>query len=353
MDNKLAEVRRLTKECLHEAPRATECLAHSIAASSSTGDCPAVAAGGRRWLAISPDDRWGSYYLAVGLLALGEPDEAVDEAIGKELALERSENRAASEARWVAAKAVRRGDLAAADRAAEQLAAAEGGSSFTFRADGTVLRVQLARERGDLAAAATLARGYMHRRKALSAPDLDVDPLPLMLAAERAGGFVSGEELREQMDAWKKESHAQFGAELPPLSWIVAARVVTGHDDAVLAIASRPPLESLPLETGLGHVDRATNPAIIGRVSLLAGRFEEASPLLEEAARTCFVRDDPLTSILASLDLGATREALGDKTGACTAYGNVLRPWGHAKPRSVSAEKARERAKALGCAPTP
>jgi hypothetical protein len=47
--------------------------------------------------------------------------------------------------------------------------------------------------------------------------------------------------------------------------------------------------------------------------------------------------------------LGEALEQTGDKAGACEAYGVVLDRWDHAKPRSVTVDKARARVKALGC----
>jgi hypothetical protein len=47
--------------------------------------------------------------------------------------------------------------------------------------------------------------------------------------------------------------------------------------------------------------------------------------------------------------LGQLLEQKTDRDGACAQYAAVLARWGHAKPRSVTAEKARSRSKALGC----
>lgn len=47
--------------------------------------------------------------------------------------------------------------------------------------------------------------------------------------------------------------------------------------------------------------------------------------------------------------LGQVLERKGDQAGACEAYRYVLGRWGNARPRSVIAEEARARSKALGC----
>lgn len=50
-----------------------------------------------------------------------------------------------------------------------------------------------------------------------------------------------------------------------------------------------------------------------------------------------------------SLLHGQALEERGEKGRACEVYGAVLARWGAAKPRSVTAEEARRRARALGC----
>jgi serine/threonine-protein kinase len=49
--------------------------------------------------------------------------------------------------------------------------------------------------------------------------------------------------------------------------------------------------------------------------------------------------------------LARAHEERGDKAEACAGYATVLREWGQAKPRSVTADAARARAKKLKCVP--
>ncbi|WP_438008269.1 hypothetical protein WME89_05915 [Sorangium sp. So ce321] len=48
--------------------------------------------------------------------------------------------------------------------------------------------------------------------------------------------------------------------------------------------------------------------------------------------------------------LGQALEQTGDTPGACAAYQSVIDRWGDAKPQSVTADSARARMKAIGCA---
>ena len=50
-----------------------------------------------------------------------------------------------------------------------------------------------------------------------------------------------------------------------------------------------------------------------------------------------------------NLFLGEMDEEAGDTASACFHYARVLALWGHAKPRSVTADEARSHARRLGC----
>jgi len=66
-------------------------------------------------------------------------------------------------------------------------------------------------------------------------------------------------------------------------------------------------------------------------------------------ATTCDLIEESFERVQGLYWLGFAREKHGDAAGACDAYARVLGYWGHAKPRSVTAEKARARMKGLGC----
>ena len=70
---------------------------------------------------------------------------------------------------------------------------------------------------------------------------------------------------------------------------------------------------------------------------------------LKRAVAACADFDAVLSHTRAALDLGAALEVTGDKPGACDAFGKVLARWGKAKPRSVTADKAREHVRTIGC----
>jgi serine/threonine-protein kinase len=118
------------------------------------------------------------------------------------------------------------------------------------------------------------------------------------------------------------------------------ARIARTRDEALAALASRPPLAQLP---------NGFRADVVGHVSALAGRLDEAAPLLAQAAADCMVLEHPFVAVRAQLELGRIDEQRGDAPSACGHYATVLRRWGHAKPRSVTADEARDRSRKLGC----
>ena len=335
-----AEARATGERCMREAPRATRCLETLEDAASEQGDCRAMLSAARRWIAISPDDRWGYFSVASGLAALGDPWDSVEEAVSQAVEHVVPEDREARRQEWATALAVLRGDFPAVDERAQELARVEA-MTYQTRDLAIVQRVNAAEERGDAATAASLATAYLRRRGAFALPTFDTDPTPFLLQAQRRGGAMTAVQLRAQVDRWERDWKGRLGGEPSPDLWTVGeARTVDTLDEAAQALASRPPLDRL-LPT--------LAPGAVGRVSRLAGRFDEAEASLSSAAHGCFVLDDPFDVVRASLELGLAREGRGDTAGACTAYRAVLARWGTAKPRSVTADKARERVRALHC----
>ncbi len=95
--------------------------------------------------------------------------------------------------------------------------------------------------------------------------------------------------------------------------------------------------------------------AILGRALAVAGRADDALPFLREASRSCGMLEGydnfVITRVQARLDLAEVLAQKGDKAGACEWLHKIVAQWGNARPRSVTADKARERVRALGCAP--
>jgi len=124
-------------------------------------------------------------------------------------------------------------------------------------------------------------------------------------------------------------------------------------------VEAREALDALT-DLPLGRLD--TLPAgegALGRAYALTGDAGHAVPLLRRAIAWCgdaphaFHRPVTIDWMLEVMHdrllLGTALEQTGDRQGACEQYQAVLSRWGNAKPRSVTADTARQKSKALGC----
>jgi eukaryotic-like serine/threonine-protein kinase len=336
------EASAAAERCMSAHPSATVCLAVGLEVDALLGRCTDTLTQARRWIAISPDDRWGYTWVAASLEALGAPRESIDEAV-----------RLANEHQWgvpsvregrsqlrLSAVAARYGALDAADAALVEYQRRRLPHG-EFDAKIVSHRIDLAFERGDGAQAGRLAAEQLSVSRAYPAPDLAFDETPALLAAERRAGLISRVELDSAMSDWRRRFVDE--KQVPTLwqLWITgAAAAVETPGDALAAVRVRPPLERLP---NLYHQER------IGHASLLAGRFAEAAQLLESVTANCDQLEDPIGQTRAWLDLGEAREKLGQQPGACAAYAKVVERWGKATPRSLTAEAASSAMRRLAC----
>jgi tetratricopeptide (TPR) repeat protein len=201
-------------------------------------------------------------------------------------------------------------------------------------------------EMGDYARAADFADDYVRRTAGLTSNNIwESWVRALLLAAQRRMHRISEAEYRATRDRLFEEAKATGD---PLGAWVgVYTAVVRSADDAREALAAQP--QGLRLPSFEGDVLGALR---LGRTYLLAGRLDDAIPMLRRAVATCpGAQGDVWFHLQAAEVLGEALEQKGDKDGACGAYAEVLSKWGNAKPRSVSADAARAHAKRLGCVP--
>jgi serine/threonine-protein kinase len=246
------------------------------------------------------------------------------------------------------------GDFDAAGRDALEVERLEEKStSLTAHAIPARLRVEILHETGRDAEAARVAQQYLARSTAWIA-DPRAEDLALSHDAELAmrmamarGGLASGGELEDARRAWVSRWRSALPARQQPFAWLFGyAATAETPEQARAALDALPEFGALPR-----HVPDVLGAAWLGRVHLLAGNLEEAVTWLKKAVLACFAFDAPFDHTRAARDLGEALERRGDVAGACAAYGRVLSRWGEARPKSRSAEAARLRVRALGCAP--
>jgi serine/threonine-protein kinase len=340
------------ERCVTLAP-AQACFQSMTWVSQERGDCVELTRVARRWIAAQPSDANAHQALAAGLAATGEADEAVEKALAQAVELaprdEREELRALASARIAAASGRFREGMRALDAHERELAdEAEAGPHV----QALRLRVSMLAESGDTAGAAAKAEAFL-RRKAALVPDpraddwaIASDPTPALLAVLVRAGKLRPEAARASVKTW-------VDAWLARVPGPVERRFVWAHGYAASAVSEADGREAIATIRQLGgpppyQPDAGTHGAI-GRAFLLGGDLPEATRWLGAATRSCSILTHPVETIAAARWLGEARERAGDRDGACATYADVVRRWGTATPRSVSATEARDRARSLGC----
>ena len=149
------------------------------------------------------------------------------------------------------------------------------------------------------------------------------------------------------MGAWNARPSAWFAQRVLWLHGYAAVAESAAEAAAALDVLARSPVQpGIPPFRPLTALEGA-----VGRTYLLAGRVPEAVTWLRTAVAQCTALDFPIEHTRAHLWLGQALEAAGDDAGACASYRVVLDRWGKARPRSLSAELARDRMKARRCPP--
>ncbi len=329
--------------CVAVSPSSTACLTVLTLVDEELGRCADMERDARALEKASPSAR-SHDLVARALFATGAPAPAVHDALERKWqaasSAERNGYRTVDETNL----AVLSGDFETAERLELQAAAdAERSTDEDDHKNAVVPLVALYGEMGRTRDAGRVADGYLRARAAWESIGR-WSPVPQMLAAAMHAGLRTEAQRHELRAQWLRQWDAMDM--LHSQSWVLGyATPASTRDEALEALAAAPqPLPRVP--TNQFHREGFGDP---GKVLLLAGRSAEALPLLRVAASSCSALAAPLDHTWANLNLGLALEAVGDASGACVAYQVVLDRWGSAKPRSVSAGRARARSGALGC----
>ncbi|WP_437990416.1 protein kinase domain-containing protein [Sorangium sp. So ce145] len=168
------------------------------------------------------------------------------------------------------------------------------------------------------------------------------DLLRVMLHA----GLIARAEFQEKVAELLSPSSVQ-GAADPARSAVVQAyaRWIEHPEEAAEAVPV------LPMTALMSNQVGQEVQADVGAVFYLAGMPLHAIPTLRKAVTTCDMLGWPVRYVRSFWFLGQALEQMGEISGACEAYASVIDRWGNASPRSVTAEQARARMKAIACRP--
>jgi eukaryotic-like serine/threonine-protein kinase len=356
-----AAARSAVEECLRVSPTAASCLRASTDIHLDLGECAAAESDAHRYIDIAPEDP-SAYAQLARALALPAPNaDAVRDALARRASLEPDEHTRAiatvSASLWLA---MLTGDFVAAEAAAKEWDPLnETSFDATDHIESYLALFDIYEETGQPEKALALADAYERRAKAWVHNDGAVsariaylrrrsgklDDDALSRAREEAAPLLGGYGIPRE---WQKATTYLFAESPEEMRGALDAMPGPGSENEFLVGANR---------WGVGTFYQRF---LEGAARLLNGQPNAAVPLLRAAATGCYAlgAEDSLPShtgyfLRASLFWGQALEATRDKKGACAAYAIVLDHWGHAKPRSATAEKARQRMKALGCESAP
>ena len=331
---------------------ATEPLWYLVELDEQQGRCADEEAHVRTWLSRDPSDWFGYDYLARSLAGQGKPASTVLTALEQKWVRLEPDHRAKIEPIDRAYLAVATGDFTEAEQRVQELQktlAAEPGAQA--HGESQVLLANLAEESGQPARARAVAEEYLARKDAWApshrVDDVSIflDAVPEMLGVLARVGGLTPTELQQRRTAWLDAWRAKTGPAYQGDLWLAGWADTAGTpDEARAALGALPSFGGIP-----PFAPNRAAQAVVGRLDLLADRLDDAVDALHRGTETCTRLNDGVRSTRGWLDLGTALERRGDRAGACGAYGTVVDRWGHARPRSVTADRARRRMAALGC----
>jgi serine/threonine-protein kinase len=340
--------RNALQTCTAVSLESSDCLYWIGSLDAEMGRCEDMESEARREADVDP--HFGNWLLLDAALALGRPEAVVRELAARFVATAPPDAQPFEALLYDARVDAYSGRFDRAVRLlndAERAMAAAPAVASRLAAVGSfaALRVRLLGESGDVRGARAAARAFTDRLGLLAQGNREYSGLGPYLwvvglagdSLDSAGRRWADQQLRTGMTAsivWTQ-------------AWALPATTPEAAQAAVGALASDPRLR--PPAPGYGAAAVFPADYAAGHAYLLAGRAAQAAPFLRRAAAACLPFDFPFEHVLAALDLGQALEQAGDTQGACEAYGRVLTQWGHATPRSVSADAARAGVKRLHC----
>jgi serine/threonine-protein kinase len=297
-------------------------------------------------------------FLVAAMASTGKPGPALRDVAARAAAGETPEDRPMSVAAFDTLFANFDGEFADARAFAQKeraVVAAHPRVSTEYYAHYayTTRFVEAALEMGDLAGARAFASDFVARSDAWTREPAISRGLDLTLEIVRVA--LDGGDLEPKRRAWIEARRADgaYAGQLWSYAWAGPAHEPQAAVAALAALAEAgPPVSAPSVLPFVTLPDSGIPDGDIGRTYLLAGKVDDAIPYLQRAVANCGVFTSPFAHVHAARDLGSALEQKGDVQGACAAYAQVLARWGHAKPRSITADDARARRAALHCGGT-
>ncbi len=337
--------------CLEHAPRALECQAQKVGRAGRLGDCTGMLEEAKRLLSMSPKSALTQKQLAVALYATGAPRDSVLEALSRGWSYRPESSRKTAELGDRAALALLDGDFTSAVATLEQwLKEVSDKPDQDSHAIPARALAEVYAEMGATQKAGKVADDLMRKMGAWTEPSLSDWSIAFLPFRYRAG-LLSKQDYDKGRVAWAERFRSKWKASGQradtELEWMIWSQqygvAIENEADAAEALLAMPKVEPPVMATGRWTlVDLGA-----GKARVLSGDGAGARPPLARVAGSCGALFDPISAMEGQLYLGRAAEQQGDLALARQAYGKVVAVWGAAKPKSVTAERAKARLAAL------
>ncbi len=348
--DELELARQALEKCLEIEPGAIDCLWFEAKLDAYAGHCKEMESRVLQWKQLEPDSRGAIKMQIQAMIAQKRDDLMVDAALEKSVREISIGDATRIKYRFRATRAILDGKFDEANRILSALPRETRLQNEDYLWLNE-LHVGLLEEMSDKPRVVAIATDMLLRKKSLPGMgDVHVegiadDPTMVFHGVLFANGSIDRATFERDraswMNTWRIRGVTRSDRDLWTRAYAGPARTPEAAREALEVLE---PLGAPPrfLVDHLFVVDTA-------RVYVLAGHFQKAVKLLEEACASCLGPLEPLRFVQGYALLGQAHEGMGNNEAACRAYRNVLQRWGTARPTSVTAEHIRARIKALGC----
>jgi serine/threonine protein kinase len=338
------EARDSFTRCARVSPAAVSCWRDRATLDADDGRCADAETAIRQVIALDPSNFY-AYALLADLLAHSGAEDAMSIAAERHIALDGDLPTAAQ---WRGLLNTWRGEILLAQDAFLKASEQTLTEAQAFQRDRYGMRIAVAIESGQHQRVLDTAGELLGRASGLLRSSEDDIRIDAWCALHRVDA-ISNTQWQERARQWRSEqpSGTRSHGSLTFDRWLdsSACGVVT-KAEALEALAEQPPREYMGSASDIAEVTEAER---LGRLFLLAQDYDRAIPLLSRAARSCRSLTQVVGQMHASHELAVALARTGDRAGACAADRAVLDRWGHARPRSVTADAARAHMRAIAC----
>jgi serine/threonine-protein kinase len=339
-----AEASATLDACLERSPTAMDCRLDCAKTRLFQGDCQLALDDAKA--AVMAGDRRGHMMQALALTGLGAARETIEDELGRAV---KSAHGSRGKDGLLAHLDMLDGNFARAiDRLEKLKQATDGDMDSEWRDRITLTLLTVYAETDSLPAAVALAEQHL-RHSSAAIPtmlaDLSAIAMPMSLATLHRAGKLDDAAFAAALDRWRTSSSPRID---PSTLWLTGTVWI-----AATPLEARKALAAKPADFSLGSVEFFFTGGRLGIAYLLAGETDQALPLLETGGRQCAALQNPVQYLRINDALGRALEAKGRKREACDAYRRVLARSDRDVPRSLTRERSRKAAAALGCKGSP